>query len=292
VTEQTRLIRVGHSPDPDDAFMFFALAAGRIDTGPYRFEHELADIETLNRRAEQAELELTALSVHAYAYLAEKYVLCHCGASVGDGYGPILVAREAVAWDELAEMTFAVPGTRTTAWLALRLLLGREFAAVVVPFDEILSATAAGAYQSQPVDVGLVIHEGQLTYADAGLECVADLGRRWGELTGLPLPLGVNAVRRDLGPETMRNVHRLLRRSIAYGLAHRDEAVEYAMQFGRGLDRGRTDRFVGMYVNQWTEDLGERGRHAVAELLRRAHQAGAIPEPLEPEFVDEGAAPQ
>jgi len=286
VTHQARLIRIGHSPDPDDAFMFYALAAGRIDTGPYRFEHELADIETLNRRAQAAELELTALSVHAYAYLADKYVLCRCGASVGDGYGPILVAREHLSWDDLKQATIAVPGTRTTAWLALRLLLGCEFAAVVVPFDQILSATAAGNYQSQKVDVGLVIHEGQLTFADAGLVCLADLGLRWQELTGLPLPLGVNALRRDLGPETMRDVHRLLRQSIAYGLEHRQEAIEYAMQFGRGLDHGRTDRFVGMYVNHWTEDLGEQGRRAVEKLLGRAYQARVIPQPVQPEFVD------
>jgi len=287
VTHHSRLIRVGHSPDPDDAFMFYALAAGRIDTGAYRFEHELADIETLNRRAERAELELTALSVHAYAYLADKYVLCRCGASVGDGYGPILVAREPLAWEQLPGKRFAVPGRRTTAWLALRLLLGCEFADVVVPFDEILSATVAGVYQSQPVDVGLVIHEGQLTFADAGLVRVADLGRRWQALTGLPLPLGVNALRRDLGLQTLREVHRLLRESIAYGLQHRQEAIEYAMQFGRGLDRSRTDRFVGMYVNQWTEDLGQRGRRAVGELLARAYQAEVIPGPVRPEFVPE-----
>ncbi len=289
MTDQTRLIRVGHSPDPDDAFMFYALAAGRIDTKPYRFEHQLADIETLNHRALKAELELTALSVHAYAYLSRQYVLCHCGASVGDGYGPILVARNPIAWDELVQATIAVPGTRTTAWLALRLLLGREFSAVVVPFDEILAAVAAGAYGSQPVDVGLVIHEGQLTFANAGLVCLADLGQRWQELTGLPLPLGVNAIRRDLGPQAIRDVHGLLCRSIAYGLEHRQEAIDYAMQFGRGLDRQRTDRFVGMYVNQWTEDLGEQGRHAVNELFRRACEAGAIPHRVEPEFVDENS---
>lgn len=287
MADNSRLIRVGHSPDPDDAFMFFALAAGRIDTGRYRFVHELADIETLNRRAERAELELTALSVHAYAYVGRQYVLCRCGASVGDGYGPILVARHPLAWNELAQARIAVPGTRTTAWLVLRLLLGAPFAQVVVPFDEILAAVGAGSYQSQPVDAGLVIHEGQLTFADAGLVRLADLGQRWQELTGLPLPLGVNAIRRDLGAETIRALHRLLRQSIAYGLEHRAEAIQYAMQFGRRLDRQRTERFVGMYVNHWTEQLGAQGQQAVAELLARAFQSGAIPEAVVPEFVDD-----
>ncbi len=287
MTVRTRLVRVGHSPDPDDAFMFYALAAGRIDTGPYRFAHELADIETLNRRAERGELELTALSVHAYAYVTRQYVLCRCGASVGDGYGPILVARHPMGWDELHQATIAVPGTRTTAWLVLRLLLGQDFSYVVVPFDEVLSAVAAGSYQSQPVDVGLLIHEGQLTLADVGLVRLADLGQRWQELTGLPLPLGVNAIRRDLGTQTIRDIHRLLRQSIAYGLEHREEAIEYAIQFGRGLDRQCTDRFVGMYVNQWTEELGVRGQQAVAELLLRAFKSGVTPEPVAPEFVDD-----
>ncbi len=283
--DSRRLIRVGHSPDPDDAFMFYALAAEKIDTGPYRFEHELVDIETLNRRAFSGELELTAISLHAYAYLAEQYVLCSCGASMGDGYGPMVVARQPGTIDALREATIAVPGTLTTAYLALRLCLGADFRHVVVPFDETLNATAAGQYEGAAVDAGLVIHEGQLTYAEQKLELVVDLGRWWMDQTGLPLPLGANAIRRDLGPQVIADVHRLLLESIRYGLDHRTEALDYAERYGRDLDRERTDRFVGMYVNDWTLDFGARGRQAVKELLARGHAAGVIPERVEPEFV-------
>jgi len=286
VNPPRHLIRVGHSPDPDDAFMFYALARERIATGAYRFEHELVDIETLNRRAFGGELELTAVSLHAYAYLTERYVLCTCGASMGDGYGPMLVARQQYTLEALAGKTIAVPGTLTTAYLALRLCLGSEFRHVVVPFDQILDAVAAGEYQGQPVDAGLIIHEGQLTYAEHHLELVLDTGRWWLDATGLPLPLGANAIRKDLGPDAIREVNRLLRNSIQYGLDHREEALGYALGFGRGLDPKQADRFVDMYVNQWTLDFGPRGRQAVAELLARGHAAGVIPRLVTPEFVE------
>ncbi|MBN2023943.1 MAG: ABC transporter substrate-binding protein [Pirellulales bacterium] len=295
--QPTQRIRVGHSPDPDDAFMFFALARRKFDTGSFRFEHELVDIETLNRRAFSGELELTAVSLHAYAHLADRYVLCSCGASMGDGYGPTLVQKKGSELfspqatpdrppDKIVPTPFpiAVPGTLTTAFLALRMYLG-EFPFVVTPFDRILDAVADGQYEGQPVDAGLVIHEGQLTYARQGLELVVDLGRWWLDQTGLPLPLGANAIRKDLGPETIREVTRLLRASIQYGLDHREEALEYALGFGRGLDQDDADRFVGMYVNDWTLDFGPRGRLAVAELLARGHAAGVIPTLVVPEFV-------
>ncbi|MGQ9576417.1 MAG: menaquinone biosynthesis family protein [Thermoguttaceae bacterium] len=283
--QSRQLIRVGHSPDPDDAFMFFALAHGRIDTGQYAFRHELADIETLNRRALAGQLELTAISVHAYAYLTDRYVLCTCGASMGEGYGPRLVARSKVPPQSLAGKTIAVPGTLTTAFLVLRLCLGSGFSCAVVPFDQILDAVAAGEYRGRPVHAGLVIHEGQLTYQDHRLELLLDLGRWWLQQTGLPLPLGANAIRKDLGPEAIRDVNRLLRASIQYGLDHRQEALEYAMGFGRGLDRAKTDQFVAMYVNRWTLDFGRQGQQAVAELLGRAHAAGVLPRAVLPEFV-------
>jgi 1,4-dihydroxy-6-naphthoate synthase len=285
MSDNRRLIRVGHSPDADDAFMFFALAADRIDTGPYRFVHELVDIETLNRRAFSGELELTAVSLHAYAHLTDRYMLCTCGASMGDRYGPMLVARQTRPLAEFAGGTIAVPGTLTTAFLALRLCLGREFAYEVVPFDEILDVVAAGHYQGKPIDAGLIIHEGQLTYAEQELKLIVDTGQWWFDATGLPLPLGANAVRKDLGPQAAGDVQRLLRASIEYGLAHRQEALDYALGFGRGLERGKADQFVGMYVNDWTLDFGPRGREAVRQLLARGHAADVIPRAVEPEFV-------
>jgi len=285
-TTKTR-IRVGHSPDPDDAFMFHALANQKIDTGCYEFHHELVDIETLNRRAFTGELELTAVSLHGYAYLTDKYMLCPCGASIGDGYGPMVVAQHAYCLNDLRRMTVAVPGTLTTAYLALRMCLGCEFKHVVVPFDEIIPAVERGEYQGRTVDAGLIIHEGQLTYADRGLTLIVDTGKWWLEQTGLPLPLGANAVRKDLGLEVMRDVNRLLKQSIEYGLAHRDEALEYALQYGRDLDAARADRFVGMYVNDWTLDFGPRGREAVQTLLARGHAAGVIPKLIVPEFVED-----
>lgn len=285
VMDAKQLIRVGHSPDPDDAFMFHALANACLDTGRYEFTHELVDIESLNERAFRAELELTAVSIHAYAYLRDKYLLCTCGASMGDGYGPMVVAREKHELQDLGAKAIAVPGKLTSAFLALRLCLGYEFAYVTVPFDEIIPAVVQGEYQGQQVDVGLVIHEGQLTYADSALELVVDLGDWWQQLTGLPLPLGANAIRKDLGEPAIRDVHRLLLASIRYGLEHRQEALEYALRYGRDLDRGRADKFVRMYVNQWTLDLGGRGREAVARFLALGHEQGVLPELVVPEFV-------
>ena len=285
MTATRQLIRVGHSPDPDDAFMFYALAMGRLDTGNYEFQHELVDIETLNRRAFQAELELTAVSIHAYAYLHEKYVLCQCGASMGDGYGPMVIARRPMSLADLRSRTIAVPGKLTSAYLSLRLCLGVDFPCVEVPFDEIISAVLAGEYSGKAVDAGLIIHEGQLTYAKENLQLVIDLGQWWQDETGLPLPLGANVLRKDLGRETIREVERLLKQSIEFGLAHRSEALQYALKFGRDLDAREADRFVGMYVNDWTLDFGERGRRAVAEFLARGHAAGVLPEMVRPEFV-------
>jgi len=278
----TRTIRVAHSPDSDDAFMFYALAEGKLDTGDLRYAHELADIESLNQRARRAELEVTAVSIHAYAYLARDYALLGSGCSMGDGYGPRLVARAAPPADVPAALTgkrIAVPGLLTTAYLALR-LFQPAFEPVVTPFDQI-----DGAVQRGEVDAGLLIHEGQLTYADDGLQLWQDLGAWWLGDTGLPLPLGGNAVRRDLGPTTIAQVARDLRASIEYALAHRAPALAHASQFNRGLSDERADAFVGMYVNDWTVDYGPRGRAAVQLLLDRGHAAGVIPEQVAVEFV-------
>ncbi len=280
-------IRVGHSPDPDDAFMFHALANKKIDTGPYEFHHELVDIETLNRRAFSGDLELTAVSLHGYAHLTDKYMLCPCGASMGDGYGPMVIATHAYSIKDLKRMTIAVPGTLTTAYLALRLCLGIDFKHVVVPFDEIITAVESGNHHGTPIDAGLIIHEGQLTYADRGLTLIVDTGKWWLESTGLPLPLGANAIRKDLGPQVISDVNRLLKQSIQYGLDHREEALAYALQYGRDLDQKRADRFVGMYVNDWTLDFGQRGREAVRTLLARGYEAKVIPKLIEPEFVQD-----
>ncbi len=279
-------IRVGHSPDPDDAFMFHALTNGGVDTGDYQFTHELVDIETLNQRAFQAELELTAVSIHAYAYLYDKYALCSCGASIGEGYGPILIAREPCSLSDLRDQTIAVPGKLTSAYLALRMCMDHDFNYVLVPFDEIISVVVAGTYQGEPIDAGLIIHEGQLTYGEQELKLVVDLGRWWKDETGLPLPLGANAVRKDLGSETMHEVQRLLRASIQYALQHRGEALDYALQYGRDLDRGKADKFVGMYVNDRTLDFGLEGREAVVRFLAMGHQQGILPELVVPEFVE------
>jgi 1,4-dihydroxy-6-naphthoate synthase len=265
--------------------MFFALANGRIDTGDYEFQHELVDIESLNRRAFKAKLELTAISIHAYAFLHDKYILCTCGASMGDGYGPMVVATRPLNQADLKCLTIAVPGELTSAFLALRLCLGSDFANVEVPFDQIIPAVAAGNYSGQAIDAGLIIHEGQLTYSDQNLKLVVDLGRWWQDFTGLPLPLGANALRKNLGTETIRDIQRLLRESIEYGLAHREEALRYAMRFGRDLDSKQADEFVGMYVNDWTLDFGQRGRKAVTEFLAQGHAAGVLPQLVVPEFV-------
>lgn len=280
------LIRVGHSPDPDDAFMFYALAKEKLDTGKYEFTHELVDIETLNQRAFTGELELTAVSIHAYAFLQDKYMLCNSGASMGDNYGPMVVAREQFPAEEIKNKRIAIPGKLTSATLSLRLFLGQDFEQVLVPFDEIIPAVAAGEYKGEPVDAGLLIHEGQLTYGDQDLKLIIDLGVWWYELTGgLPLPLGANAIRKDLGTENLIEVERLLTESINYGLDHRQPALDYALQYGRDLDNQKADKFVGMYVNDWTRDFGEKGREAVTLFLKMGHEAGVLPELVTPEFV-------
>ena len=276
----SQLIRVGHSPDPDDAFMFHALANDKIPTGNLKFTHELQDIETLNRRALRGELEVSAVSIHAYAYLLDQYALLPSGCSMGDRYGPMVVARKPMTVEELGRARLAVPGTLTTAFLALRLLLGKDFAHEVIPFDQIIGAVAAGRF-----DAGLIIHEGQLTFQNQGLQLVIDLGVWWMERTGLPLPLGGNVVRRDLGPDTIRQVSRLLKESIRYALAHRDEALAYALRYARDMDKSLADRFVGMYVNDWTLDYGPVGRQAVRTLLARAAERGLVPGPVDVQFV-------
>jgi 1,4-dihydroxy-6-naphthoate synthase len=277
----TNTIRVAHSPDSDDAFMFYALAANKIDTGNLVFQHELQDIETLNRRALAGELEVTAVSIHAYAYLADRYALLPHGASMGEGYGPRLVATSPLQRDELAGKRIAVPGTLTSAYLALKLYFP-DAQIEVVPFDQIMEHVSAGR-----VDAGVLIHEGQLTFQDAGLHLVVDLGEWWaGQTGGLPLPLGGNVIRKDLGPQLMREVSRLLRASIAYGLEHRAPALAHAQSYGRGLTDQQTDEFVDMYVNQRTLDYGADGRRAVQLFLNRGHQAGVIPHAVKVEWAE------
>jgi 1,4-dihydroxy-6-naphthoate synthase len=273
------LIRLGHSPDPDDAFMFWGLASGEVDPRGYEFEHVLRDIQTLNEWALEGRLEVTAISLHAYPHVQARYVLLPHGASMGSGYGPIVVAREPMSEDELRRVEIAVPGRMTTAFLTLKLRLG-DFEFREVPFDEIMDAVSSGK-----ADAGLLIHEGQLTYGSAGLQKVVDLGEWWLEETGLPLPLGANVARRDLGPEMLRELSSVLAESIRAGLDNRERALEYAMQFGRGLDDDLADRFVGLYVNELTEDYGDEGRRAVRELLRRGEEIGAFEEPVRVEFV-------
>lgn len=275
-----RTLSVGHSPDPDDAFMFYALAHNKIPTGNLAFAHELQDIETLNRRCLKQELDISAISLHAFAYLSDKYALLSSGCSMGDRYGPMVVAKKAYTIEELKSLRIAVPGTLTTAFLSLSLLLGSKFQYEVVPFDEILNAVEQGK-----VDAGLIIHEGQLTFQNQGLKLVVDMGVWWYEKTGLPLPLGGNVVRKDLGAEIIPEASRLIRESIHYGLNHREEALAYALQYGRDLDTGLADKFVGMYVNDWTVDYGEKGRKAVQLLLNEGHKAGVIPHPVLVEFV-------
>ena len=277
-----RTIHVGHSPDSDDAFMFYALAENKLDTGDLRYVHELSDIESLNQRALTGELEVSAVSIHAYAYLADRYALLASGASMGDGYGPRLVAtlpRPADPRSALKGLRVAVPGLRTTAYLALK-LYQPDIEPIVMPFDRIGDAVKAGH-----AEVGVLIHEGQLTYADDGFHLWQDLGAWWLEETGLPLPLGGNVVRRDLGAEVTAQVAKDLRASIEYGLANRAPALAHASRYNRGIGEEKTDRFVGMYVNQWTVDYGPRGREAVRLLLDRAHEAGLIPERVRVEFV-------
>jgi 1,4-dihydroxy-6-naphthoate synthase len=322
----TRVLTLGHSPDPDDAFMFYGLAAGKLDTGRWEFEHVLQDIQTLNDRALRGDLDITAISIHAYPYVADKYALTNCGSSMGDGYGPMVVTRSPMSVDELRGKTIAIPGERTTAFLALQLLLGRgdrvappdqtrdregaegsetgsrgslvgdqsrkstignrqstsppAFRYAVVMFDEILRYVEEGR-----ADAGLIIHEGQLTYGNHRLHLVVDLGAWWKKTTGLPLPLGGNAIRRDLGRDNMIEIAGVLRRSIEYSLAHREAAVAHAMRYARDMGRDLADKFVGMYVNQWTIDYGDTGRRAVVDLLRRGHEVGLVPSVHEVDFV-------
>ena len=273
-------IRIAHSPDSDDAFMFYALAKEKLPTGKFRFSHTLQDIETLNRKALDGVYEITAVSFHAYVYIAGRYILLPSGASMGDRYGPMIVAREAMNPNELTGKKIAVPGTMTTAYLLLK-LYQPDFEEVVIPFDKIMDTVKEGS-----ADAGLLIHEGQLTYASHQLHKIVDFGEWWGRETGLPLPLGGNVIRRDLGQEDIAEISRLLKESIQYGLDHRKEALDYAMQFARDLDVETADRFVGMYVNERTVDYGEEGRRAVQLLFDRAHEAGLIPKAMQAEFAD------
>jgi 1,4-dihydroxy-6-naphthoate synthase len=273
------LIRLGHSPDPDDAFMFWGLASGEVDPRQFEFEHVLRDIQTLNEWALDGKLEVTAISLAAYPLVQERYVLLPHGASMGSGYGPIVVAREELSTADLRDVEIAIPGELTTAFLVLRMCVG-SFRYREVPFDQIIDEVVSGR-----ADAGLVIHEGQLTYADAGLKKVVDLGEWWLLDTGLPLPLGANVARRDLGAGSLFDLSDVLRESIQAGLDNREEAMEYALQFGRGLDTELADRFVGMYVNELTCDYGDEGRQAVRELLKRAEALGTYERPVRVEFV-------
>ena len=274
---QTEKIRIGHSPDSDDAFMFYALANGLIPTDPYKIVHVVEDIETLNQRALAAELEVTAISVHAYAYVAKDYMFMPCGASIGDQYGPLVVSKAPM--DTLAGKRIAIPGKMTTAYLTLS-LFEPNFEAEPRPFDKILDAV-----QQDEVDAGLIIHEGQLTYAREGLHKVIDLGEWWYEETGLPLPLGANVIRRNLGTEKIRKITALLKQSIEYSLEHRESGLAYAMTYARDMETSLADKFVGMYVNDYTLDYGEKGRAGVRELLHRGNAAGIIPHRVDADFV-------
>ena len=274
---QTEKIRIGHSPDSDDAFMFYALAKGLIPTNSYEIVHVIEDIETLNQRALNAELEVTAISVHAYAYVAKDYALMPCGASIGDRYGPLVVSKTPM--DTLEGKRIAIPGKMTTAYLTLS-LFQPNFKPEPRPFDKILEAV-----QQEEVDAGLIIHEGQLTYAREGLHKVIDLGEWWYEETGLPLPLGANVIRRNLGTETIHEVTALLKQSIQYSLDHRARGLEYAMTYARDMETELADKFVGMYVNDYTLDYGDKGRAGVRELLDRGNAAGIIPHRVEADFV-------
>jgi 1,4-dihydroxy-6-naphthoate synthase len=276
---KTRTINIAHSPDSDDAFMFYGLATNKVRVPGLKFTHTLCDIETLNRKAMEGVYDVTAISFHAYPYIQEKYALMSCGGSVGDGYGPMIVATRAFSIAEVKTRRIAVPGTMTTAYLALK-LFAPQIETAVVPFDQIIPQVLAGKY-----DAGLIIHEGQLTYAKSGLHRILDLGKWWRDKEGLPLPLGGNAIRRELGRETIASVSDALRRSIQYALDHREQALNYAMQFARDLDVQSADKFVGMYVNERTLDYGEDGRAAVALLLDLGHKAGVIPQDPKVEFV-------
>jgi 1,4-dihydroxy-6-naphthoate synthase len=279
VASQVREITVAHSPDSDDAFMFYGLATNKVRVPGLKFTHTLTDIETLNRKAMEGVYDVTAISFHAYPYLQDQYALMSCGGSVGEQYGPMIVASRPISPDEVKTMKIAVPGTLTTAYLALK-LFAPQIQTETVAFDQIIPEIVAGRYEA-----GLIIHEGQLTYESSGLSKILDLGKWWHELTGLPLPLGGNAIRRSLGPELMATINQALRDSIHYALDHREEALAYAMQFARDLDPQKADRFVGMYVNERTLDYGADGKEAVARLLKMGHEAGIIPHAPRVEFV-------
>ncbi len=275
---ETEIIRIGHSPDSDDAFMFYALAKGKIKTDPYEIVHVIEDIETLNKRALAAELEVTAISVHAYAYVAKDYALMPCGASIGDNYGPLIVSKKPI--DDISGKRVAIPGEMTTAYLTMKLFQS-DVETKTYRFDQIIEAVQKGK-----VDAGLIIHEGQLTYAHEGLHKIVDLGEWWYDETGLPLPLGANVIRRNLGPEKIRTITSLLKQSIQYSLDHRELGLEYAMTYARDMETDLADKFVGMYVNDYTLDYGESGRTAVQELLNRGHEAGIIAHQVDADFVN------
>ena len=277
---EVRTITVAHSPDSDDAFMFYGLATHKLETEGIKFEHTLKDIQSLNEDAKNGVYDVTAISFHAYAYVADKYALLPHGASIGDKYGPIVVAREPRSPDEIQDMKIAVPGELTSAYLALR-LFNKDFEHVVVPFDQIIDAVQRG-----DADAGLLIHEGQLFYKQMGLDKVLDLGEWWHEKTGLPLPMGGNAIKRDLGPEMMKRVSRHLHESILYSMENREDALQYAMQFARDMAPEMADRFIAMWVNDLTLDYGERGKDAVRTLLSEGYKAGIIPHEVPVEFVD------
>jgi 1,4-dihydroxy-6-naphthoate synthase len=287
--DRTKIFTLGHSPDPDDAFMFYAMAEKKIDLRGYRFDHRLEDIQTLNERARRGELHISAISIHAYAHVAKNYALLPCGASMGDGYGPIVVAQKRSMLnpqlsrskaDLLRERVIAVPGEMTSAFLALQLFLGK-FDYVVVPFDKIFDAVKSGR-----ADAGLIIHEGQLTYAQAGFEKVVDLGEWWKRETGLPLPLGGNIVRKDIPPAVRRDLSKIIRESIDYGLAHRNDAVRHSLAYARDMSTKLTGKFIGMYVNEFTRDYGETGRAAIRKFLADAGDKGFINVPINLEFVE------
>ncbi len=274
-------LQLGHSPDSDDAFMFYGLAENRVETGGLEFEHVLRDIQTLNEWAREGRLECTAISVHAYAYVHDKYAILTHGASMGDGYGPMVVTKTPMSAADLPAKRIAIPGKMTSAFLALSIYFDRPFEYTVVPFDEIMDAVRTGE-----VEAGLIIHEGQLTHQAEGFHTVVDLGKWWKDTHGLPLPLGVNTIRKDLPPDVQRRASAALKASIQYGLDHRAAALQHAMQFARDMEVSTADTFVGMYVNDWTVDMGDKGRQSIRLFLRHGAERGLIPNSGEPEFVD------
>jgi len=282
-TPKTQTLRLAHSPDSDDAFMFYALATGKVRLPGVKFEHILSDIESLNHAARESKYEVTAVSFYGYAFVADKYVLLDCGASFGEGYGPIVVAAHPIKKDDLAGRKIAIPGTLTSSYLALK-LFEPNVETITMPFDKILDAVRA-----KEVEAGLLIHEGQLMFPQMGLHRVVDLGQWWQETTGLPLPLGANAIVRSLGPEMGLQVARVIRDSVSYAIEHRDSAVEYAMQFARDMDPVLADKFIGMYVNHWTLDYGDKGRQAVREFMARGAAIGLVPSSFKVEFLSQAA---